>query len=151
MLHAPLFGRPVPPPPPIGERPPFTPSSYLALRRKAAGLTIDQVAELIVAQASRHALRSRQIGRAAQIADLRTLLRQLETPGIVARLRATIDILAGTFPFDPDVYFQLATTPADRHPRICRGCGCTQEDACTGGCRWAGQEICTRCSNGELF
>jgi len=151
MLHALVLGCSVPPPPPIGEPQPFTPSTYLALRRKAAGLTIDQVAELIAVNVYRHGIRSRQIGRGAQLAELRDLLRQLETPGIVARHRFTLDLFAGVFAFDPEVYFQLATEPAERHPRICRGCGCTQDDACAGGCRWAGDDICTRCSNGDLF
>lgn len=150
MLHAPLFGRPVPPPPPIGVLPPFTPASYIALRRKSGGLTIEQVADLILANASRHVMRSRRVGRTDQLAELRALLRQLETPGVVARQCFTLDLFSGAITFDPEVYIQLATEPAERHPRICRGCGCTQDDACAGGCRWAGDEICTRCTDGEL-
>ncbi|ACL58709.1 hypothetical protein [Methylobacterium nodulans] len=29
---------------------------------------------------------------------------------------------------------------------ICRDCGCTQEDACPGGCGWAGEDQCTACA-----
>ncbi|ACL57486.1 hypothetical protein [Methylobacterium nodulans] len=29
---------------------------------------------------------------------------------------------------------------------ICRDCGCTQEDACPGGCGWAGKDQCTACA-----
>jgi hypothetical protein len=32
--------------------------------------------------------------------------------------------------------------------RICRGCGCTECNACPGGCSWAspGSDLCTRCA-----
>ncbi|ACL61709.1 hypothetical protein [Methylobacterium nodulans] len=29
---------------------------------------------------------------------------------------------------------------------ICRDCGCTQEDACPGGCGWAGEDQCSTCA-----
>lgn len=144
MLHAhPLFGRPVPPPPVTPSLlAPFTPASYLRLRRSAAKLSVDQVAE-------------RLTSKDRDQAEIRALVRLLETPGVVARHVATLDLLREAFPFDPDVYRQLAAEPAVRHPRICRGCGCSQWDPCEhaqhGPCAWAGTEICTRCTDGELL
>ena len=32
--------------------------------------------------------------------------------------------------------------------RACRGCGCTQERACEGGCIWVGEELCSTCLAG---
>lgn len=29
---------------------------------------------------------------------------------------------------------------------ICRRCGCTQNDACPGGCGWAAEDLCTACA-----
>jgi hypothetical protein len=153
MLHAPLFGRPVPPPPPPGVLPPFTPATYIALRRRASRLTIEQAAERILSGAIQ--VRPRKMGRSAALAELRELLRQLETPGVVARSTDTLLLVRLAFPFDPDVYCQLATEPADRHPRICRGCGCSQWDPCRHAhqrpCAWAGADICTHCTDGEIL
>ncbi|MGY2051916.1 hypothetical protein [Methylobacterium sp. JK268] len=30
---------------------------------------------------------------------------------------------------------------------VCRTCGCTQDDACPGGCGWAGPDLCTACAD----
>jgi hypothetical protein len=27
----------------------------------------------------------------------------------------------------------------------CVGCGCTEDDACVGGCTWVGDRLCSRC------
>lgn len=32
---------------------------------------------------------------------------------------------------------------------ICRGCGCTDEAGCPGGCWWAGQGLCSHCEHSE--
>ncbi len=29
--------------------------------------------------------------------------------------------------------------------RACRVCGCTDDEACKGGCSWAGTDLCSRC------
>jgi hypothetical protein len=29
--------------------------------------------------------------------------------------------------------------------RQCRGCGCTDDDACEGGCEWVDEDLCSRC------
>lgn len=30
--------------------------------------------------------------------------------------------------------------------QICRECGCSQNDACAGGCNWAGPDLCSACA-----
>jgi len=30
--------------------------------------------------------------------------------------------------------------------RTCRVCGCTDEDACEGGCEWVEDDLCSRCA-----
>jgi hypothetical protein len=42
----------------------------------------------------------------------------------------------------PDEYFDLPTEPAG--PR-CRVCGCTQNNACEGGCSWIEWDLCSSC------
>jgi hypothetical protein len=116
---------------------PLSPNAYLQLRRIAAGLSRDDVAR-------RLARSSGDIGIAAQ------LVRSLETPGVRARLRATLDQLRAIFPFDQDVYHQLHNAPAHTHPRICRGCGVSAWDMETapgvdaGG--WHDDATCLACA-----
>ena len=116
---------------------PLTPDAYLQLRRIAAGLSRDDVAH-------RLARTSGNVGIAAQ------LVRSLETPGVRARLRATLDQLRAIFPFDRDVYHQLYNAPAHTHPRICRGCGVSAWDMETapgvdaGG--WHDDATCLACA-----
>ena len=31
-------------------------------------------------------------------------------------------------------------------PRTCRGCGCTTDDACEGGCWWVAADLCSVCA-----
>ncbi|EHL0042373.1 hypothetical protein E5K34_002501 [Enterococcus faecalis] len=33
----------------------------------------------------------------------------------------------------------------DPDDRRCRVCGCTQFNACSGGCYWIEEDLCTRC------
>lgn len=118
---------------------PLTPAAYLRLRRNAAGVSIEQVAARIAP-----ALHDRS--------NARLLIEMLETDGSRARDRQTIDRLAAAYPLDPDVYFQLVNEPADRHPPVCRGCGCSHWDPCNAGdgvacCAWATPTSCTRCED----
>lgn len=39
----------------------------------------------------------------------------------------------------PDLFFE---------PEVCRGCGCSEERACAGGCWWVGRGLCSRCVGG---
>lgn len=123
------------------DRSPMTPARYLQLRREAAGLSIAQVAARLP---TRHV----DADMAASV------IRTLETPGARARHRATLDALRTVFPFDIDVYRQLCEEPAERHPMICRGCGCSTHDACVEAdghtcCLWAVPTLCTRCMDGH--
>lgn len=34
--------------------------------------------------------------------------------------------------------------------RACRVCGCTQYNACLGGCYWAEYDLCSKCANKEI-
>ena len=120
------------------------PARYLRLRREAAGLT-------------RHEVARRLFGAdQAKVEIAVSLLASLETPGVRARVGQTLERLIVAFPFDADVYRQLANDPADSHPLVCAGCGCTQNDACVSAdghhtCGWhastrLGAAICTRCA-----
>ena len=114
---------------------PLSPAGYLRLRRKAAGLSVETVARRISANNQDEA---------------RALVCLLETEGTKARYRETVEGFADAFPIDVDVYMQLRDTPGDQHPRICRGCGCSEWDPCVAGdgthtCAWHGLATCTRC------
>lgn len=114
---------------------PLSPAGYLRLRRKAAGLSVETVARRISANNQDEA---------------RALVCLLETEGTKARYRETVEGFADAFPIDVDVYMQLRDTPSDQHPRICRGCGCSEWDPCVAGdgahtCAWHGLATCTRC------
>ena len=115
---------------------PLTSAAYVRLRREAAGLSIKEVAGMLARNAD-------------EVAPALDLIYALETPGNTARRPETLEALRSIFPFDPDVYRQLATDPADSHPRICRGCGCSHWDPCTsdehGACAWATDTACTAC------
>lgn len=114
---------------------PLAPWWYIRLRREAAGLSHAQVAEKLIRHAGEFDMALR-------------LLRELETPGITARLSRTISRLAACFPLDPSVYAQLASEPAERHPRVCHRCGASEWDADDfrgdGPLRWTGNSLCHR-------
>lgn len=120
---------------------PMTPARYLQLRREAAGLSILQIAEHLAS-------------KPGDVSLALSVIRSLEQPGIRARHRSTLDSLRRAFPFDIDVYRQLCEEPAERHPQICRGCGCSTYDACVEAdgytcCLWAVPTLCTRCMDGH--
>ena len=123
--------------------PPLTAPDYLRLRRKAAGLSVAAVAKRLY-EAHRAARPAMTVEWAASVVTL------LETSGSTARYAEALDALRAVFPFDPDVYRQLAADPVDQQPRVCRGCGCSAWDACEdegfpGNCMWATPNSCTRC------
>ena len=125
---------------------PLTPSRYLVLRRDAAKLTQRQLAQRL---AHRRRMLDGATGDTIRMeAAFLDLVQQLETPRATARLRDTIETLAEVLPFDPDVYWQLAHDPAERHPFVCLGCGCSTYDPCSGSegvCSCATAHACTRC------
>ena len=117
--------------------PPLTAPDYLRLRRKAAGLSVAAVAKRLY-EAHRAARPAMTVEWAANVVTL------FETRGTTARYAEALDALRAVFPFDPDVYRQLAADPVDQHPHVCRGCGCSAwDDAGFEG--WATPNSCTGC------
>jgi hypothetical protein len=41
----------------------------------------------------------------------------------------------------------IAETLAEAQARSCRICGCTDNDACEGGCHWIGPDLCSTCED----
>ncbi len=37
----------------------------------------------------------------------------------------------------------------DIKPRSCRVCGCTQDNACPGGCYWIAEDLCSMCGGDD--
>jgi hypothetical protein len=163
MLHVPRLLATWSPPPRVDAKlSPLAPAAYLALRREASGLSFDQAAERILASYARRRTASgervivfggKNMGKSAARAELVALLRLAERPGVIVREKDTLERIRRGYDFDPFVYRQLATAPAKRHPRICRGCGCSDHDPChtedMSPCRWAGLSVCSRCTYGE--
>ncbi len=138
MLHVPIIAAP-PPTSPVPASAPLAAAAYIKLRREAAGLTIRQVASIIAPKASRYA-------------EALSLVTMLETDGVRARHTDTLIALRKAFPFDIVVYRQLADDPADRHPTVCRGCGCSEWDPCRPRyaaefCGWENSTTCTGCAD----
>jgi len=105
---------------------PLSPAGYLRLRRAASGQSISAVAQRLNAGHRRAGMRN----------DITTaLIASLETEGVVAKHRVTLDRLRSVIAFDADVYHQLATEPPALHPAVCRTCGTSawdHDNACTG-------------------
>lgn len=136
MFHSPITRCQEAPAPVEQLLPPLTAADYLRLRREAAKLSIPAVAAALVSTTADR-------GQAA------AFLRLIETPGARVSRHDTLLRLQAIFPFDPAVYGQLIDEPADRHPQICRGCGCSYWDPCDedgrGPCAWSSATSCTRC------
>lgn len=119
-----------------GILPPLRPWDYVRLRRLAAGLTI--------AQAARP-----HWHRPEHRADVEAMTSRIERPGTVLRSEPLVDGICRSHPFEPAVYRQLRDDPAESHPEVCRGCGCTRWSPCVGrdGCDCTGHEggSCTVC------
>lgn len=115
--------------------PPLTAAGYLRLRREAAGLKVADVARALARKPE-------------DVATAIELVQMLEQPGNVARKHETLYALQRIFPFDQEVYGQLAREPADRHPHVCRGCGCSDwdtDDTHAVRFAWATPNACVRC------
>lgn len=124
----------------------MTPSLYLRLRREAAGLSRTQVAQRLYDIKIKRVFGDRRPRRLYDSpAQALATVQQLETPGAYAKYRPMIDFLGGIVPLDADVYHQLRDEPADRHPLVCRSCGCSTHDACDGACTLTGA-LCSHCT-----
>lgn len=127
---------------------PITPALYLRMRREAAGLSRMEVARRLHAiQIKRFHSDRRPRRLFTSVDQALATIEQLEMPGARAKYRPVIDVIGGIFPLDADVYHQLADEPADRHPAICRMCGCSAHDACDGICTLH-DTMCTHCVAG---
>ena len=126
---------------------PLTPPRYLRLRREAIGMTrhdlAARLAELLIRNADAAKVRRLVQDRPAAL----DLVVQLETEGVTARHRETIEAIGAITGVDADVYHALATQPPERHPQICRGCACSDGAPCVEGgvCTWAAPNLCTGC------
>jgi hypothetical protein len=156
MIELRRAAAPPPPPPPAAAA--IAPGRYLQLRRTTAGLTIDQLANLFCSDSELTVK-----GKAARAAEVRNAIQLLEadSPVLTRSYRDTlVGRLRAFFRFDAAVYATLQAYrihPGTTVPKICRGCGCTWDDACQhkvyGNCAWsetpAGQPpLCTHCELG---
>lgn len=130
----------------------LSPAAYVRLRREAAGYHPNALARdyALVAAHGRPepAVRPNVDESRAAHRHLRDELALLERPGTVVLDDAVLRRLASLFAFDPAVYRQLASESADRHPRVCRGCGCSGHDACSDDhsvCTWVTPAWCSHC------
>lgn len=114
----------------------MTPAAYLRLRRAAAGLSHEDAAAALAPRIADRSLAA-------------TLLRLWETDGVIGEAE-DIARLSHVYPLDIFVYRQLCEEPADRHPRICTGCGCSANDACvrnlSANCHWIADDLCSACA-----
>jgi hypothetical protein len=112
-----------------------TPGTYLRMRREAACLSIDDVAQRIVAPWGKLHLSARWIY-------------EVEADRLAAE-DASLQRLRTAFQFDPYIYRQLAAGLAT--PTLCRVCACSWMDACLDDrempCSWVKSEpdLCTAC------
>ncbi|MEA3042999.1 MAG: hypothetical protein QOH47_837 [Sphingomonadales bacterium] len=130
----------------------MTPGRYLRLRREAAGLTLQHVAIILVPAGRKTAAEDRAIFR-RDVANLEA--DQLGGGNQVG----LVDLLSSIFSFDSAIYWLLVGRAADPDsevpvPQICRGCGCTWNDACIDGargCAWSADDptLCTVCERKE--
>lgn len=127
---------------------PITPAQYLTLRREASGLSRMEVARRLYDIKIKRFYGDRRSRRLFDsVAQALSTVEQLEIPGARSKYRPVIDVLGGIFPLDADVYHQLIDEPADRHPAICRSCGCSRHDACGGICTLT-HAVCNHCIAG---
>ena len=115
----------------------MTPGAYLRLRREAAGLSVEQVAE-----------RLRTEPRIAEFARAEWI--ELIEGDAMPAAFSTIVALRCAFRFDLAVLEALAIAQLGAFAvaiPICRKCGCTEEDACAGRCWWAEPDLCSACVN----
>ncbi len=113
----------------------MTPGAYLRLRRDAAGLSVRDVATSLPTDPSKSE---------HERADWIGLIERDETPATLH----TIAALRRVFPFDLEILEALAVAHLDAIPvalAICLKCGCTEDDACPGGCWWHAPGLCSAC------
>lgn len=121
------------PPPPLPA--PVMPWDYIQMRRKAAGLSIEQASKPFWHHKEHRA-------------DVESNMARIETVGF--RVKRLWD-MSRSFRLNLTVYRQLCDTPPEQHPRLCRACGwdewSSQSDTDGFDCTWSAfdPEICTLC------
>ena len=115
---------------PTSATPVIQPWDYVAMRRHAAGLSVERLAVALGGKVyERH-------------------LRAIETPGLRFQQIAPLE---QAMPFSALVYRQLADLPPHQHPRLCQRCGwdshTDQPDSSDHLTAWSrtDEAICTRC------
>lgn len=114
------------------------PWEYARLRRKAAGVTIEQAARPYW-----HRPEHRD--------DVERMVRRLEEPGYRMTDHFYAADMSRSYPFSVDVYRQLCLLPPHQHPKLCRKCGWDEHsDQCDLNgdyVTWSREQdrICTRC------
>ena len=116
------------------------PGTYLAKRREAAGMSIEDVAVRISTEPPLH------------LRDRVDWLKRLEEDVATVTLR-DIEALKPVFRFSRWVLSQLIDLQAGEcltAPRLCRHCACNRHDACIDaqgrGCSWAADDLCSGCA-----
>lgn len=122
---------------------PLTPGAYLALRRRSAGVEIEQLAAAIATEP--------RLPERDRAEFIRALEADLVSPTITElaalnrHFRSDITVLAALV--DP--------VPGIPVPRVCRTCGCSDRDPCLAkggwGCSWAGPDLCNVCLGAAPF
>ncbi len=119
----------------------LTPGAYLARRRQAAGLSIDDIAAMIATDP-----RLDQRARRAWLAQMEADLSPISIESVTA--------LSHCFAFSRLVLQRLGNHAREPErfdpPRVCRACACSELDACLStegpACAWAEDDLCTACA-----
>lgn len=116
----------------------MSPGTYLAKRRHAAGLELEDVALRV--ETTPH----------LNLRDRVDWLRRIEadiSPITIVNASALLCV----FPFSGSVLVQLSALRDVQDavtvgPRLCRECACSELDACEPACWWVEQDLCSTCS-----
>lgn len=117
----------------------LTPGEYIAKRRQAAGLSVNDVAARIGTEP-----RVSEIDRAEWIGGIED--------GTVSPTVTQLATLRRIFPFDEQVLARLAAIADGRtvaEPRVCSICACSRLDACRHTdhpCHWVAADLCSACA-----
>jgi transcriptional regulator with XRE-family HTH domain len=124
----------------------MSPGAYLAKRREAAGLSVEDVALRVGTTPYPMNLRDR-------VAWIKRVETDVDPIGM-----GTASALLGAYHFDAAVLVRLCGMRSGLGgiaPRICRACGCSDGDACLEGgtqaCAWVEDDLCSTCATAGDF
>lgn len=118
----------------------LTPGPYLRLRREAAGKSLEDVAALLTTTPHLH-----HRDRVEWLASIEADAMPITDEVLIWLIRIE------PFRFDAMLLSRLvrmSNGESLRIERICRGCGCSQYDACNDhgrGCSWVDADLCSVC------